>query len=72
MFQALLGLSRSFGAAELESVIVASVGDEGLLPDVHMVHCGLSRMFMCPCMFERAKLCSQIALRFCEALQLEA
>lgn len=37
MFRPLLKLSRSFGAAELESVLVASPGDEGLLPDIHMV-----------------------------------
>lgn len=37
VFNGLLGLSRDFSAAELEDVLVASVGDEGLLPDIHMV-----------------------------------
>lgn len=39
VFNGLLGLSRDFSAAELEDVLVASVGDEGLLPDIHMVCC---------------------------------
>lgn len=37
VFRELLKVSRHFGAAELEAVIVASPGDEGLLPDIHMV-----------------------------------
>ena len=39
VFRGLLGLSGTFSADELESVLVASVGDDGLLPDVHMVGC---------------------------------
>ena len=37
VFRELLRLGRRFGAAELEAVVVASPGDDGLLPEIHMV-----------------------------------
>jgi hypothetical protein len=41
VFRELLRLGRRFGAAELEAVLVASPGDDGLLPEIHMVRLAL-------------------------------
>lgn len=41
MFRELLRLGRRFSAAELEAVLVASPGDDGLLPEIHMVRLAL-------------------------------